>query len=622
MVFTSHRALASTIAILALLYFDVTTSSLRITNVRHKLLRPSGALGSSGWDQSEDSYYRVRAKGTTRNLEFPTFGSLNRTGGLLAAIEAVAKRPFCLTAPDVQPVQRLVGLPSCLEVGARYLATLMAEDQHGRPRACGGDYFEILLYGGHQGPARPAVLKRPWLVDTGTGNYTLELHVPALPLLAGDYELKVHMLFQQGAGFGLGGMLSQSSTPARLQDSADDLLVSLHWGVQGSCGGVGSGEQGHGSTASRSDPSLAANPTVCHFTEMQDPAWRGHWLRAPPEYALQPCQPPFCAPHSAPILAVMDDNTDLWVYRREDCVFRLMHPRQARQCMHGKNVLGVGDSNMQDSLRNLMMHALQVDPGFFIPETPFVPPFSAPNLGRSFNFSTSFPGTVSPEPFGELPSFDLSLGLMFSGHYDVTFSGGEGVRTYVHPGWLKEAAAWWRHYDKPPDILFVNDAGLHTCQWAVGWGEPDGMAKVQNYTREHALPWLLKAHPLRSSPEEGGAFSASHQPPRLIFRNNIVPGHAFRGLNANPQSLEAINAITSNELLRALRDRKSSTFDISSAAIIDAYDMTFPFHYYDFYSDGGHYGRPIFYIPTGKNVPLFHFVDDMMVQAMLAAACS
>ena len=117
-------------------------------------------------------------------------------------------------------------------------------------------------------------------------------------------------------------------------------------------------------------------------------------------------------------------------------------------------------------------------------------------------------------------------------------------------------------------------------------------------------------------------------------------------------------AIAASALLKGLR---SGAHDIKTAAIIDFYDMTFPFHYYDFYvriaragvplaralphcpsclflthtpspnppppfhqmqGDGGHYGRPIYYIPPGRTTPYTHFVDDFCVQVLLGAMCS
>ena len=114
-----------------------------------------------------------------------------------------------------------------------------------------------------------------------------------------------------------------------------------------------------------------------------------------------------------------------------------------------------------------------------------------------------------------------------------------------------------------------------------------------------------------------------------------------------------LQAIAASALLKGLR---SGAHDIKTAAIIDFYDMTFPFHYYDFYvrvcslllapptllhpclapssslsprngfllllqGDGGHYGRPIYYIPPGRTSPYTHFVDDFCVQVLLGAMC-
>jgi len=294
----------------------------------------------------------------------------------------------------------------------------------------------------------------------------------------------------------------------------------------------------------------------------------------------------------------MDDNKELWVYRRESCVFRLWHPREARRCLNGKSLLGMGDSNLQDSLRNLMMHALQVDPAFFIPNGDLY-------LDRTFNFSGTLPATVSPG-YGDLPQFALQMGMVFTGHWNIRVKGGLGVKTYLNESWLAGVGEWWDLLPEAPDFLVVNDAGLHTNQWTAG--EPQGVAEAARLLGEVVVPWWLKNH------KRG---STKH--PRLVFRSNVVPGHDFKVLKANPQSLEAQNAIAAAELLKGL-DRPDS--DIKTAAIVDFYDMTFPFHYYDFYGDGGHYGRPIYYLPPGRTTPFTHFVDDQCVQVLLAGFCT
>jgi hypothetical protein len=541
-----------------------------------------GALGGGGAAAGEPLL-------PTRAL-FSTFTDLS--GGSEAIVKAVDRGGGGAAAgcypllPLTRPVQRLVGLPACLEVGERYSAVLVAEDVTGRPRCGGGDYFEVLLYGGGPlGSRGPAILKRPWLQDGGAGNYTLTLHVPAIDTLVGDYVLHIHPLFLQGEGFGTKGPLTVKASVARMHDK-DDLTARLWFGARGSCSGGGGGAPAGSAPINGAPPSMSPRPSlppplpVCTRSKMAEPAWHGYWLRAPPHYAANPCEPPYCAAGSTTIQSVMDDNVDLWVYRREDCAFKLMHPRDARRCLDGKSVLGMGDSNMQDTFRNLMMHALQVDPDWFIPDGNLY-------LDRTFNFSLRFPGTVSPG-YGELPEFSLQLGMIFTGHWNTRVKGGLGVRTYANDTWLAGVADWWRRLPAPPDHLVVNDAGLHTCQWTSG--DPHGMAKAAALLRDHVVPWWLTNH--KKAP---GA-----KTPKLLFRSNVVPGHESRSLRANPQSLEALNAITAAELLRGL---KGDGADIKSAALVDFYDITFPFHYYDFYGDGGHYGRPIYYLPPGRTKP-------------------
>ena len=75
------------------------------------------------------------------------------------------------------------------------------------------------------------------------------------------------------------------------------------------------------------------------------------WLRVPS--LSEPCGPPYCAPGSASVASTMDDNYAGWVYRQEHCVFKLWTVPAGRACLSGKWLMAYGDSNHQDTLRNL-----------------------------------------------------------------------------------------------------------------------------------------------------------------------------------------------------------------------------------------------------------------------------
>jgi hypothetical protein len=54
------------------------------------------------------------------------------------------------------------------------------------------------------------------------------------------------------------------------------------------------------------------------------------------------------------------------------------------------------------------------------------------------------------------------------------------------------------------------------------------------------------------------------------------------------------------------------------AKLVDAFDMTFPFHYDNNCSDGGHYGRPPRHEGDNHN---HYFVDVMLSHVLLNALC-
>jgi hypothetical protein len=112
-------------------------------------------------------------------------------------------------------------------------------------------------------------------------------------------------------------------------------------------------------------------------------------------------------------------------------------------------------------------------------------------LDRTFNFSDTFPATVSPG-YGDLPEFALQMGMIFSGHWNIRVKGGLGVKTYTNATWLGEIGEWWGRLPRAPDFLVVNDAGLHTCQWTAG--DPRGVRDSAALLENVVVPWWLKNH--------------------------------------------------------------------------------------------------------------------------------
>jgi len=60
---------------------------------------------------------------------------------------------------------------------------------------------------------------------------------------------------------------------------------------------------------------------------------------------------------------------------------------------------------------------------------------------------------------------------------------------------------------------------------------------------------------------------------------------------------------------------------LPTAQFVDAYDLTFPWHYDNNYSDGGHYGRAPGVDFFWHRKPHHYFVDIMLAHLLLNAIC-
>ena len=355
---------------------------------------------------------------------------------------------------------RFTGLPDCLETGTQYTAALEGM------RACagGGDYWEILLMG-------PQYLGRAPSADLGNGSHAVAIFLPHLTgglLAAGGYRLFAHLLFEGGAGLGGPGVDWKEEKMLGLEDG---VTLHIEFKGPGECSG---GRPAAAAAAPDAPCALALLPSAPPPTP-----WHGFWLRSAGDLTL-PCAPPFCAPGSAPIAAAMADNAEGWVYRLPHCAFALVPAARARACMRGSHLLALGDSTMQDSVRNYFTDGLGVAGALFMEDGQFLP--------RSANFTRrTFPGSAGAPA---LPAAEnMSLTLAFAGAPSVKH-GGAGVRTYADAQWA--AALRARVAELPPTHLWVNDAGLHSAQW-VGDAGVGGLAALREVVRERVLPlWLAE----------------------------------------------------------------------------------------------------------------------------------
>jgi len=139
-----------------------------------------------------------------------------------------------------------------------------------------------------------------------------------------------------------------------------------------------------------------------------------------------------------------------------------------------------------------------------------------------------------------------------------------------------------------PDTVIMN-SGLH-----------DGLhhANIQSFTKtvDMAMEYW---HDIFSN-------VTSEKAPQLVYRTTVAPAGSARGSQSNPQKMEVYNRIMTEQVQKWFTEVK----------IVDEFDMSFPFHYDNRYSDGGHYGRP----PDPWHVH-FYFVDVMLAHVLLNAIC-
>ena len=590
-----------------------------------RLLPPPSLSLQSSVPSSLPSVYPPQAydfsqEETTNNSTsgglFHTYARATSSSDILSTVSRMQTGGACRGAgTKAGEGASISGLPSgCLELGKVYPATLRA----GRPCSGGGDYWEFLLMG-------PNYLGRPFSKDDGDGNFSLSIEVPYLlnpNHLSGTYTLFGHLLFEGGTGFGGPDVDWTAEQMLGLEDG-----VSMQLNFQTSCGGDASEQETPPPRESPSSTCPVALPADHNGVRLgHRPSWQGYWLKVPgallnPQIA---CGPPFCAPGSAPLSSVMADNTEGWVYRRRECVFRLISQFHARKCMAKKHIWAVGDSTMQDTVRNFLTDSLAI-PGELFMDGPegFLP--------RTANFTKHFPAvTASTGSPGDLPPLDITVTMVFAGHHN-DLTGGEGVKTYLDASWVKKWETRWAAH--PPDLLFANDAGLHSAQWAAKEGGAS-LGEVDRLLKDVVVPLWLSG-----GKGSGNASIRASPPPTLVYRSNVAPALEHRSHRGNPQSMEVHNALAGMRVVEGvLGENLLSNKEQRALAVIDFFDLTFPWHLHPCCSDGGHYGRPSYYkfwrsgaVYTGGNdlggkggyamVSAKKFVDVMLTQIVLHSVC-
>jgi hypothetical protein len=105
------------------------------------------------------------------------------------------------------------------------------------------------------------------------------------------------------------------------------------------------------------------------------------------------------------------------------------------------------------------------------------------------------------------------------------------------------------------------------------------------------------------------AHAPPHRKPKLLFRTTVAAAVWGRKAAFNPHKMEVFNHM--------LVDRLAAAGLLS--AVVDAFDLTFPWHYDHNCSDGVHYGKPPRRAPWYGQIGHHYFVDLMLVHILLHA---
>ena len=395
----------------------------------------------------------------------------------------------------------------------------------------GGDFFEVQLESSRY-------KARPPTIDNGDGTYSVSLRLPGDAYFAGHFTLSVELLWTRYGGL----TLSHAYKNDRFWKNGKSKSLSV---ASAEAGCPGQKEAGAAPTPDVWTPCADTFP----FTA---PDWSGHWLKLP----TGKCAAPYC---TGDVRALA--GADGWVYRLPSCYFHVPSNNDARACFGDRWLHMVGDSNHQDTARNLFADFL-----------------GTPVLSK---------GQEMPRTYDVSRSFDRASGKgkatarvsnLFNGA-PAMLGNNVGLDTFKDGGWLAKLRAPFANRAKLPDAVVFN-SGLHDALHRHGkWFSLTGFAESLDGALEVLLADnMLGAAPPQSPPPPGEV----GRPPLAVWRNTVVPaGGTNRRLPLNPQKVAVQNNVTTTRLQEGGSRRW---------LIVDAYDVTWAWHWDNKHSDGGHYG--------------------------------
>ncbi|KAL3684347.1 hypothetical protein R1sor_002369 [Riccia sorocarpa] len=428
--------------------------------------------------------------------------------------------------------------------------------ENGKRRCSGGDYYEVDISG-------PRWKHRPPVQDLGNGSYLVRLRVHNQ--FEDVYQLKIILLFSNLHGL--------NQNPDRwaiyntMKDKDPTFLATVHF---------------------RDDPALKhpdqkpshAELPLCTTSDFGRSSWRGRWTRTKINESCtadnrgrfkcfpadEDCGTNWCKGHLGRL-----ESTG-WVYSSH-CSFRIFNQHDAWSCLRDKWIYFWGDSNHQDSSRNLLNFFLGYD-------------FPRGYLPRSYDRNFSNP---------ENPNNSLRITTLFNGHDDDRLNY-KGLMSLRNDSYRERIRSSFVTGGKTPDFVILN-SGLHDCHF---WWNFTQYVEAAEYASTF---WYSTWSEVDENVERR---------PKVVYRTTVTPSGPTRARVINPQKVEAMNAVMVDSFL--------SKFGAENLKVVDAFDMSFPFHFDELYSDGQHYGRmPDFYywIKGGHH----YFVDLMLINIHLNIMC-
>ncbi|CAM6083749.1 unnamed protein product [Calypogeia fissa] len=401
-------------------------------------------------------------------------------------------------------------------------------------------------------------------VDFGNGSYGLDLIVPAR--FAGHFVLEISLLY--GNWHGLEVRTDDWAKMTVVMSTELEMVANF------------------GNPNSRT-PHNNAPIKQCTLSDFDLTSWQGRWTRSwfnescgvdeEKRFRCLPedhyhCEEPWCF---GPI-GNIDSNG--WAYSAH-CSFKIFTAEEAWKCLDGRWLLLWGDSNFLDTARNLILFIMDqpLPKGRWLSEYLFFR-----------NYEDVF---VNQHQVDQ--TFQISQ--IWNGHIQE-LEIGEGLDTLRHEEHQQRLIDHFNGTKRWPDTIVMN-SGMHD---GVHFGSTESYIESADW----AIDWWVKFY--NSIPE--------NRRPQLLWRTTIAPAGIVRRMPSNPNKLETYNHIMVEKLV-AVRD-------VLPIKFIDTFDLTFPFHYNNECSDGGHYGRP-----PGSNenpwwgYPHWYFVDIMLAHIWLNALC-